>query len=1109
MKKVLFLFVLLLSSISMSAQNFEVDGIKYNVLTTSPDYTVQVTGYNADYEGDLVINGTVTYNEHIYNVVSIKGGLFTSSGPFYNCQKTITINDLPYCTSIEDNAFYQCRGLTSIGNLSACTSIGVAAFRDCNNLTSIGDLSACTSIGNYVFTGCSSLTSIGDLSACTSIGEWAFASCNLTSIDLSACTSIGTAAFRYCRSLANIGSLSAGTSIGASAFSECSSLTSIDLSACTSIGDGAFGSCSSLTSIGDLSVCTSIGGTAFYECSSLTSIGDLSVCTSIGNRAFYGCSSLMSIGDLCACTTIGVDAFYDCSRLESITLSCVIPPTITASLDNVGITYLVPASAVTDYRAAEGWSDFKMRVISKDAQHTWDVAAPVLTSIGADQFENVMSLKVSGNIDSQDIMYLRNKMSNIHHLDLTNATINGSNNEYASGRHTSDNAVGGLYGLARLRTVKLPTSAKTIEGDAFMNSSSLYEVIVPEGIESINDGGYNAGAFRGTAIKEITLPTGLTYIGSFTFSGLNIETIALPEGLTTIQDRAFLNCKNLKAVAFPSTLTTIGRYALANCSCLLSLSLPEKLVIIADNAFEDDGSLAELRIPSSVESIGPNAFNKCPNLKDIYTYTVQPININTNTFSTYAAATLHCPTQGFNDYYASPTWGQFPLLVQFDEPYKYFYITDDFVLLSGKRFDTPEGEDLDINAHAGSSITIEGSDEQEVGNIDINDDGNSSASIIPDDNLTAKTVTFHIKVGAQKWRFLCFPFRVKLSNIEAPGHSWVIRRYNGDLRAQGQSGWEDLPEGTEYLEPGVGYIYQSNNGGNLKITVEQPDFDWNPSTMVNSLDDYLAANDQNASWNFVGNPMTCYYDIDDMHYDAPLTVWDGTKYVAYRPGDDNYQLQPFEAFFVQKPEGDSKPTYDKDKRMGYHAATNQHQKKAPRRAAPSETGRYLLNLVLSNGEQEDQTRVVFNELRTSAYERACDAAKFMSMEQVPQLYTLDQQTTYAINERQKGSVQVGYVAPVAGSYTLRAGRMDMPMVLKDAVTGLTYDLAEGEYTFESEAGTFNSRFMLMPAGSATDIHAATTAAEADSPSYTLDGRMLPESENTRGVVVKNGKKVIK
>ena len=566
MKKLLILFVLLLSSIGMSAVEFEVDGIKYNVLTTSPDYTVAVTGYNADYEGDLVLNGTVDYDNHTYKVVGIRYSSFNQ------CSKTITVNDLPYCTSIWSYAFCECSSLTSIGDLSSCTSIGDYAFQYCSSLTSIGALSACTSIGYEAFYQCSSLTSIGDLSAYTSIGE------------------------------------------------------------------RAFSGCSSLTSIGDLSACTSIGNQAFYGCSRLTSIGDLSACTSIGSYAFQSCSSLTSIVDLSVCSSIGSNAFSGCA-FESVTLPAT-PPTATGAFVGAGTTFLVPAETVATYRAAPYWSDIKMQVISKDAQHTWDVTAPVLTSIGADQFENVMTLKVSGNIDSDDIMYMRNKMSNLHHLDLTDATIVASDKEYYSGCRTSDNSVSGFFDVIRLRTVKLPTSAKEIEGGAFSGCTYLSDVTIPEGIEriadykNINSTSYFAfGSCR--ALKAIELPEGMTSIGSSAFSG-----------------------SGLQEVAFPSTLTTIGERAFYGCP-LVSVSLPEQLVTIGNEAFRYNSSLKELRIPSSLESIGAEAFSNCSNLKDIYTYTVQPIKINSNTFSTYAAATLHLPEQGFNDYYSSPTWGQF------------------------------------------------------------------------------------------------------------------------------------------------------------------------------------------------------------------------------------------------------------------------------------------------------------------------------------------------------------------------------------------------------------------------------------------------------------------
>ena len=342
----------------------------------------------------------------------------------------------------------------------------------------------------------------------------------------------------------------------------------------------------------------------------------------------------------------------------------------------------------------------------------------------------------------------------------------------------------------------------------------------------------------------------------------------------------------------------------------------------------------------------------------------------------------------------------------------------------------------------------------------------------------------------------------------------MFRRYNGSNRALGNTGWESLPVETQYLEAGVGYIYQCNVAGTLKITVSTPDFSWATSSKTNTLTAYTAANDQDASWNFIGNPLTNYYDIDDMHYEAPLTVWNGTNYVAYRPGDDNYQLQPFEAYFVQKPNDSSVPTYDKDKRMGHNAAVTKHNQKAAAAAArslnPEQRDRHLLNLVLSNGEQDDQTRVVFNEKKTVNYEKECDAAKFMSSEQVPMLYSTDHQTRYAINERPKGSVQLGFVAPKAGTYTLRAERMDMAVMLRDNVTGTSFDLKNGEYTFESEAGTFNARFMVMPAGSTpTVVDPVEAAAKSESTIYTLDGKRLPEAGMVRGVVIEDGKKVVK
>ena len=99
----------------------------------------------------------------------------------------------------------------------------------------------------------------------------------------------------------------------------------------------------------------------------------------------------------------------------------------------------------------------------------------------------------------------------------------------------------------------------------------------------------------------------------------------------------------------------------------------------------------------------------------------------------------------------------------------------------------------------------------------------------------------------------------------------------------------------------------------------------------------------------------------------------------------------------------------------------------------------------------------------------CDAPKFMSSN-VPQLYSLDQQQSrYAINERPMGEVHLGYTAPAKGELTIKAMRMDQPVMLRDTKLQITHDLSVGDYTFGTEAGTFNSRFLLVVDNSATNV----------------------------------------
>lgn len=141
--KFIFATVLLMIGTSVSADDFTVNGICYNVASLS-DLTCYVT-YGRQYSGHIVIPSKVMYNNRTLTVIGIGS-----------------------------SAFHGCSGLTSITIPNSVTRIGDHAFFDCTGLTSVTIPNFMTRIGNYTFRGCISLTSVTIPNSVTSISTDAF-----------------------------------------------------------------------------------------------------------------------------------------------------------------------------------------------------------------------------------------------------------------------------------------------------------------------------------------------------------------------------------------------------------------------------------------------------------------------------------------------------------------------------------------------------------------------------------------------------------------------------------------------------------------------------------------------------------------------------------------------------------------------------------------------------------------------------------------------------------------------------------------------------------------------------------------------------------------------
>lgn len=116
----------------MSAQEFEVDGIYYNI-TSWEDKTVEVKS------GRPKSSGVVTIPQYVVN---------------YNNGDTYRV------TSIGDKAFRDCDGLTSVVIPESVTSIENETFANCKNMTSLYICSEIKSIRGNAFYECFNLVDI-------------------------------------------------------------------------------------------------------------------------------------------------------------------------------------------------------------------------------------------------------------------------------------------------------------------------------------------------------------------------------------------------------------------------------------------------------------------------------------------------------------------------------------------------------------------------------------------------------------------------------------------------------------------------------------------------------------------------------------------------------------------------------------------------------------------------------------------------------------------------------------------------------------------------------------------------------------------------------------
>ena len=170
--------------------------------------------------------------------------------------------------------------------------------------------------------------------------------------------------------------------------------------------------------------------------------------------------------------------------------------------------------------------------------------------------------------------------------------------------------------------ITIPDGVTSIGSYAFSGCTSLKEITIPNSVTSIGGSAFNGC----TSLKEITIPDGVTSIGGYTFSGCtSLEEITIPNNVTSIRSYVFSGCTSLKEITIPGSVTSIGHYAFNNCTSLTSIVYEGTTEpTIGDYVFSDISAEATVTVPADYEDDSFGGFSGDKLKKELYAISITP-----------------------------------------------------------------------------------------------------------------------------------------------------------------------------------------------------------------------------------------------------------------------------------------------------------------------------------------------------------------------------------------------------------------------------------------------------------------------------------------------------
>ena len=217
-----------------------------------------------------------------------------------------------------------------------------------------------------------------------------------------------------------------------------------------------------------------------------------------------------------------------------------------------------------------------------------------------------------------------------------------------------------------ITSISLPSTLKVIADMAFHSCVYLKEISLPEGLEEIG-----AYAFEGSGLCSVTIPSTVSRIGSIPFNQCGFL-VKIENGHLWAQGLHYVEV----AEGNPYYDSREGCNAIIETATNKLIQgtnntvVPDGVEVIADSAFYCCKRITELRLPASIKEFGVRCFWNCQDLRTIYNFNPEPIEVRWPLFllrSEWALdATLYVPKGSKEAYESVLPWGEFEEIVEFD-----------------------------------------------------------------------------------------------------------------------------------------------------------------------------------------------------------------------------------------------------------------------------------------------------------------------------------------------------------------------------------------------------------------------------------------------------------